>query len=173
MTPADRQPFLEVLGAFADLKGKKLTSAALELYWRAMQHWPLEEFQDAAAHLLRTCEFMPMPRDFENLRKAGRPTAGEAWAQVLAIARCGGTESGDELTDRAAAAIGGYRAVSMSETDRTPFLERRFCEHYEAIQEAEEARRGVPQIASACRQRLNGPQPVKALLSASLERHEP
>ena len=77
MESSDRQAFIEVVIGFAELKGKQLSAPALELYWEALKDWPLDEFKVAAAHLLKTSEFMPTPNSFEEIRKAGRPTAAE------------------------------------------------------------------------------------------------
>jgi hypothetical protein len=157
---------------FAELKGKQLSAPALEIYWRSLQHWPLEDFRAAAEQLLRTCEFMPLPKDFEDLRKAGRPTVGEAWASVLAWVRSGnynsrlpllnGDDRGrpDRLAERAVRAIGGYQAIAMSETDKTHFLERRFAEHYEAMQDADEVREELPEIAYTGSSRISGPRHI-------------
>ena len=147
MIPEDRQAFLETVVGFAELKGKQLSAPALELYWRALQDWELEDFRAAAAYLLKTCEFMPTPKDFEDLRRAGRMTAGEAWGEVLECARHGDPPPDDPLLRRALRAIGGINTVMMSETDKTHFLERRFCEHYETMRESDDAREAVPQIA--------------------------
>lgn len=155
MKPADRQKFVEVIMGFAELKGKQLSAPAMELYWRSLQHWPLADFLAAAEHLIRTCEFMPMPKDFEDLRKAGKPTAGEAWA--TAVANCGSCHSalgytsggtcGDPFIDRVVRAIGGYRAIALCDSEKLHFLERRFSEHFETMQDAEDTRDAVPEIA--------------------------
>lgn len=172
MTPDDKQAFAEIVTGFAELKGKSLSTAALKIYWNSMQHWEIAAFREAANQLLRTCEFMPTPKDFEDLRKAGRPTAGEAWTEVLNYVRKGFVywdagrptpnaavqKPASPLTDRAVAAIGGYQAIAMSETDKTHFLERRFAEHYEAMQDADEVREALPQVAFSERPKLNGPQ---------------
>jgi hypothetical protein len=161
---ADRKAFLEVVLGFAELKGKQLSAPALELYWRSLQHWELAEFHVAAEQLLRSCEFMPLPKDFEDLRKSGRQTAGEAWAQVLELARGRAAPALSALALRAVNAIGGLRTVMMSETDRTPFLERRFCEHYESIGDAEEVRDAVPQLAYQPSRQISGPATTRQLL---------
>lgn len=178
MIPADRKTFAEVVLGFAELKGKQLSAPALELYWRAMQRWSLDDFLAAAEQLVRTSEFMPTPKDFEDLRKAGRRTAGEAWTIVLDYARHNYSqwdyglpclngnaqpEPDDELLLRAVRAIGGFKAVAISPIDKTPFLERRFCEHYEQMQDADEVREAVPQIAFG-KNRLSGPNRVVDLL---------
>lgn len=179
MIPADRQKFLEVIVGFAELKGKQLSAPALELYWRSMQRWSLEDFLAASEQLIRTCEFMPTPKEFEDLRKAGRRTAGEAWTLALdfarrgfdrwlggGISRNGIAEPDDELLMRAVRAIGGFRAIAMSPTDKTIFLERRFCEHYEAMQDADEVREAVPQIAYREPPLLSGPRRIQDIGSS-------
>jgi hypothetical protein len=146
----DRKPFLEIVIGFAELKGKNLSAPALELYWNAMQGWDLADFQAAANHLLRTCEWMPLPHHFEELRKAGRATAGEAWAKAVGWARSGAyrdCEMGDPITDKAVRALGGCKAIAMCDEDKLHFLERRFAEHFESIQDATDTREAVPQIA--------------------------
>jgi hypothetical protein len=169
MTPDDRLTFVEIVLGFAELKGRQLPAPAIELYWRSLQHWPLDAFRAAAEQLVRTCDFMPGPKDFEDLRKAGRATHGEAWAQVLSVVRAGAYNRRgiiiSELVDHAVAAIGGYNAIGMSDTDKTHFLEKRFAEAFEQLQDAEDTREAVPQIAySDAGPRLQGPKSAAALL---------
>lgn len=171
MTDPDRAKFLEVVLGFAELKGKQLSAPALELYWRALKHWTLENFQLAAEQLLRSCEFMPTPKDFEDLRKAARLTAGEAWDRARRAAdSCvsngqvgSGGSCGDALIDRVVRAIGGYAVIFLCDLEKLTFLERRFCEHYGTIEDAQEVRESVPQLmAPETPQRLKGPQPEAA-----------
>lgn len=152
MIAADRKKFLEIVIGFAELKGKALSAPALELYWRSMQAWSLEDFQAAAEVLLRTTEFMPTPKDFEDLRKAGRMTPGEAFSRAMEIARdCSPyrtSTSGDERIDAAARACGGYFAMGQQETAKLGFLERTFTEHFAAISDAQDTREALPRIAA-------------------------
>lgn len=177
MKPENRKKFLEVIVGFAELKGKQLSAPALELYWRSLQHWSLEDFLCAAEHLIRTCEYMPLPKDFEDLRKAGRPTSGEAWTK--AVAACGSCHSplgytnggtcGDPFVDRVVRAIGGYKAIAMCDSEKLHFLERRFAEHFETMQDAEDIREEVPRIAFKRGQALGGPKPLSQLLAIEEE----
>lgn len=177
MTPADRRKFLEVVVGFAELKGKQLSAPALELYWRSLQHWELKDFLAASEHLIRTCEYMPIPKDFEDLRKAGRPTSGEAWAK--AVAACGSCHSavgytnggtcGDKFVDRVVRAIGGYRAIAMCDSDKLHFLERRFAEHFASMQDAQDIREDVPLLAFSRSNALGGPKAVRALMGHTEE----
>lgn len=152
MNAIDRGPFLEIIMGFAELKGKSLSAPALELYWNAMQAWSIEDFRAAANQLIRTCEWMPMPKHFEDLRKAGRETAGEVFGglrQWLKYGPYGYTLDPNTPRPIAAAirAMGGADAYAMCEVEKLPFLEKRFCEHYDQITGAEEIREELPEIA--------------------------
>ena len=174
MTPADRKAFVEIVVGFAELAGKQLSPAALELYWRAMQHWPLAEFRDAAAVLVTRCAFMPTPKDFEDLRKAGRMTAAEAWE--CARRACGSAiqhgrltsrgTCGDELIDKAVRGIGGYGVIAMCESDKLHFLERRFCEHYATLRDVTDVREALPALTNpdGARTAINAPAKAAELL---------
>lgn len=172
MKPDDRKSFVEIVIGFAELKGKQISAPALELYWRSMQHWSLREFQMAAEQLLRTCEFMPTPKDFEDLRKAGRPTAGEAWSLARKHAdsclshghvTSGGT-CGDPFIDRVVHMVGGYGVLFMCESDKLGFLERRFAEHFATAQEATDTREAVPQLTRQRPRVTSGPQRLSTVM---------
>ncbi len=163
MQAADYPRFQAVMTGMAELYQRELSGPLLDAYWLALSSWGLSEFEAAAAELMKTCEFMPKPVAFNTLRKAGRATAGEAWAEVLECARRGLELPDDPLLRRAVHAIGGIRAVAMSDVDKTHFLEKRFCEHFESIQDAEDIREAVPQIAYSSK-RINGPTPINRLL---------
>jgi hypothetical protein len=151
MKPSDRKPFLEIVIGFAELKGKTLSAPALELYWNAMQTWELSDFQIAANRLLLTCPFMPTPKDFEDLRKAGRETAGEVFAEIrqwLRYSPNGYTLQPDtpRNIETAIRAMGGPNAYANCQVNKLPFLERRFCEHLETLQDVTGTRAALPQL---------------------------
>jgi hypothetical protein len=173
MQQSDFQRFKAVMNGMAKLYERELDAAVLDAYWLALRDWELADFEAAAGQLMRSSKFMPRPAEFHELRKAGRPTAGEAWIRVLEYVRKGyarwegggiskfgnAPQPDDALIDRAVQAIGGYDAIAMSSTDKTPFLEKRFCEHYDSMQDADEIREAVPQIARGeDRSRLSGPR---------------
>lgn len=151
MIESDRAKFAEILMGLSAIKpGAKLTREGIALWWNAMQDWPLEEFTAAASHLAKSVEFMPSPFHFEQLRKAGRMTAPEAWLLVLDRARGKHELEGDwndPTLQRALAVIGGLRVIELSPTDKTTFLERRFCEHFETMQTVHDTRDALPQLA--------------------------
>lgn len=162
MRADDKAEFAKVVLAFAELKGKQLSLPAVELYWFAMQDWDIEDFKMAAGHLLKTSEFMPVPKDFEDLKKAGRNTAGEAWDKAVghaASSRYRKGPTGDDLIDQCVRMIGGYAAIAMCEEEKLHFLERRFVEHYATLEESHDVRASLPRIAlegPSIAQRLKG-----------------
>ena len=157
MNEADKPEFVAALTELAALKpGAKLTPESYVAWWNAMQPWDIVDFCDACARLRDSMEFMPNPYHFEQLRKAGRTTSGEAWAEVLRIVRSGefrqaNGQSTNPLIRATVRAIGGYEAVAMSNTGSTHFLEKRFAEHFESITDAEDTREAVPQLAGPSR----------------------
>jgi hypothetical protein len=164
VTLDDFAEFSAVVIGFGELRGKTLSPAAIELYFRSMASWSLPEFKTAAEHLLRTCEWMPTPFHFEELRKAGRPVPAEAWLAAREIAKtwranASAPRSGVELVDRVVASIGGYRAIAMCNTDALGFLEKRFVDAYESMQDAWDTRESVPELTSSgSAMRLIGPR---------------
>lgn len=171
MKPADRKSFLEVVIGFAELKGKQLSAPALELYWRAMQSWTLEQFQVAAEHLVRSSEFFPVPADFERLKKAGKITAAEAWDAILqhckgAYRDGSGIDNGGPV-DMAVRGIGGYRAIAMHDLNYLPILQRQFADRFAELDDVMEIRHCVPQLVDQSTRtqiRHDGPRHISGAL---------
>lgn len=166
MQPIDSKRFRSMLAGMGRMYGQELDQLVLDAYWLALGDWSLDDFEAGARQLMQTAKFMPRPADFHELRKAGRPTAGEAWSKILECARAGYDEPQLDIpAKRALAAIGGIGAVMRSETDKTHFLEKRFAEHFGAMQDAHDIREAVPLIADAGR-RISGTRSIGALLTA-------
>lgn len=164
MQQDDFTRFRDVMAGMGRVFGAQVDSVILDVYWLALREWTIGEFEGAAAHLLQTAQFMPKPADFTALRKqAGEQTCGEAWAQVRAVLpnvnRYEPTSISPRI-DHVVRAMGGYLALSMTETENLPFRENRFRELWEELGEADEARAALPFVAA----RLNGPQSSQALL---------
>ena len=152
MQATDFERFRVLMLGMGELYGKEISGPLLDAYWVALRGWEIKDFEAGCAHLMGTATFMPRPADFTALRKAGRETAGEVFAGIRQYLRY--TPNGYLLqpgTPRAIAnsilAMGGPNAYAMCDEEKLPFLERRFCEHYEQIRESEDTREAVPQIA--------------------------
>lgn len=148
MQPSDRAEFLKVLNGLAAMKGKPLAVEALDLWWLSMQTWTLADFKSAAGHLVGSCQFMPTPYDFNQLKKAGEQTPGEAWAAALKLCLDWRNVQPDSRILRAANAVGGLRFIAHSNIeDDLPFVEKRFKEAYEELADVESVREALPGIA--------------------------
>lgn len=152
MQASDKPAFLKVLNGMAAMKKATLIPEVLDLWWGCMEDWDIEDFKAAAIQILKTATFMPTPKDFEDLRRAGRETAGEVFASIgrwIVYSPHGHTLHPDTPRPIAAAirAMGGPGAYMMSDESKLPFLERRFCQHYDQITGVEDSRDAVPQIA--------------------------
>lgn len=161
MLPSDFQAFKRIIAGMGRVYGIEADGVILDAYWLALKSWPLDEFEQAAAHLIGKSQFMPKPADFNALRKAGQQTAGEAWAIVAEYNRRGqyGSRPGGKI-DRVIQAMGGYGALASMTTDQMQFRERRFAELWDEIGDAEETRAALPSATA----RLSGPQPMSAML---------
>lgn len=164
MTPNDFQRFKAVMAGMGRVFGADVDSVLLDAYWLALRDWTLTDFEGAAVHLMANSQFMPKPADFNELRKAGRETAGEAFQRARQIVRSlfpreySSHQSGDPRLDAAIRACGGYEALAMCTTESIGFFENRFREHYESITDAEDVRGALPNLTGGAR--LTGPQPV-------------
>src|SRR3546814_19966644 len=67
-----------------------------------------------------------------------------------------GCSSDLALVDSTARMVGGFEAIALCETRKLGFLERRFCEHYGALEDATDARESVQQIAQDSTERFTG-----------------
>lgn len=175
MRSEDDLEFARVLNGLAVVKtGAKITKEALAIWFNAFQSWSIQDFTAAASHFVMAVQWMPNPYHFEQLRRAGEPTAGEAW--TTAVENClswrTGTSAAGELIDRVVAMVGGYRAIALADQDTAlPHIERRFKEAYAQLAEREPIREALPQIAKPpSRVALRGPAPIVQCLPAELRR---
>ncbi len=148
MDSNDRPEFVRVLNGLAAIKRVDLTKEAYELWWQSMKSWPIDDFKEAASYLLKNCQFMPTPYDFEQLRKKGEPSAHEAWVTALAHAEGAWRQGvlGDALTDQVVAMLGGYRLLALTNSDKLGFLERRFLDAYNDFLDTGGVRKALPDL---------------------------
>lgn len=152
MQVTDFERFRVLMIGMGELYGKEISGPLLDAYWVALRSWEIKPFEEACAHLMANATFMPRPADFTALTKAGRETAGEVFAGLRQWLKY--TPHGYQLdaeTPRkiasAFAAMGGAQAYAMCDEEKLPYLEKRFCEHFDQISEVEDARVSVPKIA--------------------------
>ena len=176
MTPEDYETFCGILLGFAEPRRIPLSSTTFELYWGALADWTIEDFRAAANVLFKRCDWMPTPKDFEDLRRSATERAGvEAWEVARRAARSAialgrvrdDVTSGDALVDRAVATVGGYGAIAMCESAWLHALERRFLQAYVEVREVAEIRAALPHFterASLQQRNATGPASVAEIL---------
>ena len=176
MTPEDYETFCGILLGFAEPRRIPLSSTTFELYWGALADWTIEDFRAAANILFKRCDWMPTPKDFEDLRRSATERAGvEAWEVARRAARSAialgrvrdDVTSGDALVDRAVATVGGYGAIAMCESAWLHALERRFLQAYVEVREVAEIRAALPHFterASLPQRNATGPASVAEIL---------
>jgi hypothetical protein len=152
MQSTDFERFHALLIGMGELYGKDISTPLLDAYWVSLRDWELADFESACGHLMAHATFMPRPAEFTALRQAGRETAGEIFAGIrryIEYSPYGYTLAANTPRAVAAAirAMGGADAYAMCDVDKLPFLEKRFCQHYEEIIEHEETREELPKIA--------------------------
>jgi hypothetical protein len=178
VTPEDYESFCGILLGFAEPRRIALSSTTFELYWAALTEWTIEDVRSAANILFKQCDWMPTPKDFEDLRRSATERAGvDAWEMARRAARSAialgrvreDVTCGDALVDRAVATIGGYGAIALCETAWLHALERRFLQAYVEVREVAEIRAALPHFAALDAlppRSATGPSSVSAILSS-------
>ncbi len=166
----DRPEFVRVLNGLAAIKRVDLTKDVYELWWQSMKDWPIDAFKDAAGYLLKNCQFMPAPFDFEQLRKKGKTSAHEAWAMALHHADGAWRQGvlGDALTDQVAATLGGYSVIALTHKDKLGFLERRFLDAYNDLLDTSVVREALPDLTERARIQNGSPVQIGEIAKASV-----
>lgn len=157
MQASDKAEFVRVLTGLAAIKRVDMTKEAYEMWWLSMREWDITEFREAASHLIKTCEWMPSPYDFDQLKRLERPSANEAWE--MAITHSNGhwrknRSCGDHNIDSVVSTMGGYQALAMCEIDKLGFLERRFLSTYNDFSDSHAARAALPYLSELSSARI-------------------
>ena len=167
---SEKKEFVRVLTSLADIKRVDLTKETYEMWWNCMRDWTISDFSDAAGFLLKNCQFMPTPFDFEQLRKKREPSAHEAWAKVMCHVEGAWRQGvlGDALIDRVIAMLGGYRLIALTSSDKLGFLERRFMDAYNDLLDTGGVRAALPRLTERARIRHGAPVQIGDIAKASV-----
>lgn len=170
MDSGDRPEFVRVLNGLAAIKRVDLTKEAYEIWWQSMKNWSIDDFRDAAGYLLKNCQFMATPYDFEQLRKKGKPSPHEAWAMALHHADGAWRQGvlGDALIDRVVAALGGYSVIALTHKDKLGFLERRFLDTYNDLLDTSVVREALPDLTERARIQNGSPVQIGEIAKAAV-----
>jgi len=166
----DKPEFVRVITSLAAIKGKDLTKDVLLLWWQCLKDWPVDDFKNAAGYLLKNCQFMPTPFDFEQLQKKGEVSAHEAWAMAMDHVEGAWRQGvlGDALIDRVVAALGGYSVIALTKTDKLGFLERRFLDAYNDLLDTTVVREALPDLTERARIQNGSPVQIGKIARAAV-----
>jgi hypothetical protein len=139
MKKTDKTEFLVALSSVAELFGKTLTDATIELWWSVLKDLPLEDIKSGFSRHLRDAErgrFMPAPADIIGKTVAKR-TALVAWAEVEEHMRLVGAYRSVEFADGTINAVikdmGGWPWLCRQNLDE-PWTQREFERRYREYQ---------------------------------------
>lgn len=134
----DVTSFADALQAAANLYGKPLTTPTMELYWRVLERYELDEVLVALSRHLAdpdVGQFMPKPADIiRQLDGAGDTRAMQAWTKALDASRTIGTYRtvvfDDWRINAVIADMGGWIKLGELTEDEVPFRAREFEKRY-------------------------------------------
>ncbi|HET8550930.1 MAG TPA: DUF6475 domain-containing protein [Gammaproteobacteria bacterium] len=138
MNGDDAETFKVILRGIGELYGKDISSALLDLYWRALERHDIDDIRRAANNHVRDPDqgqFFPKPADIERHIAGNTATrAMTAWSKVIgAVKRVGPWQSvvfDDSVIHAVLADMGGWIALGEITDDETPFKAREFEQRY-------------------------------------------
>lgn len=126
MTEDERNNFEIIIAGIAENYSKSLTMMQLEIFWRTLKKYTLRQIQTAAYEIISTSEFFPVPAKFIKIIEFGEETlAYEAWQHMMEDMQRG-IITDDPVTAKTAQVMGGWKKLSMTNTDELKFLKREF-----------------------------------------------
>lgn len=171
METSSKPEFVRILTGMAAVKRIDLTTEAFEIWWLALADWDIEDFRSAAAHLIKTCEFMPGPHDFEKLKRLSRLSAQEAWSQALSFAdgQWRTEQHPDDRINRVVEMLGGWRTLALTNVEKLGFVQRRFVDAYADLNDGEDTRAALPSIAGEPLQRIGRSSEIAGVLEQAAD----
>lgn len=116
----DRLEFGKVIATMAKIYDKEMTEPMVALYWAALQKYPIDRLQEAAAYIISTRKYtkMPLPADFieyidppEDLETKGVLAANEALDKMEFEGSGKSVQFGDPIISQVIDRLGGWITV--------------------------------------------------------------
>ena len=121
---------------------KKISKNLIEVYFRSLSSFDIEQIKQAANELMTTWEnnYLPKPAHFIKIIDGSQQDNSLlAWENVLNEIASKGIRSAnfDQNTTRAINACGGIEAIGLCDIDKLDFKKRAFIENYKVINKTE------------------------------------
>lgn len=141
MQRIDFQRFTQALTACAELYGRELSEGALQMWWRLLDRYDIEQVESALHACVSNADsgqFMPKPADVIRVLAGGTHTdrAQIAWGKVLKAMSTVGAYADVVFDDPSIHAViedlGGWPKLCRTETKELGFVQNRFCLSHKA-----------------------------------------
>lgn len=139
MDKHDVKRFAAALGAACAIYDRKpLPDAAMELYWGALEGFPIEDVEAAMQRHISQSPFFPKPADLIGLMAVSSEEQGLiAWGQVYDAVRFVGSYGVPTFEDEniwpAIRAIGGWKHLCSMQEAHSHFWQKRFMDAYGVV----------------------------------------
>jgi len=142
MIANDKEKFVMLMTAIAELHNKKLSKPLLDIYWHALKKFNLVDIQQAMNQLILdpdVGQFMPKPADIVRYLEGDKETkALQAWSKVTRgireIGSWGCAEFDDPVIHLIISEMGGWIELCRLSTRELAFRFQEFEKRYKAYQ---------------------------------------
>ena len=131
----DKRKFSEFLTGLGEIFDKEITKTLNKVYWECLKPYTDQECEIAFTKTIANCKFFPRPAEIiENIPKTN---AFNAWGVVIdALER--GEEPQNYAIQETIRRLGGWSWLTRQTYDELVWVEKRFYEYLEVINETPE-----------------------------------
>ncbi|MEI8055429.1 MAG: DUF6475 domain-containing protein [bacterium] len=138
MFEQDLKKFAELIVGISEVYGKSFTSAAIEIYWRILEPFRLEDVSAAIDRHVQHPDdgkFLPKPSDIiKAIEGSTQSQALSAWSKATYAMRCiscyESVAFDDALIHAVIKSMNGWPKLCLVDDKQLPFTEKEFLERY-------------------------------------------
>ena len=140
----DKKAFAEMISTLAVLYDKDVSPVLRKIYWEVLSTYSDEEVKFMFNQAVANCKFFPKPSELiqfiktikQEQKQLEEITSLEAWGMVMSGLEYGRVPE-DEKIQQAIRRLGGWDYLKGKTYDDLHWLEKRFVEHYNQIEESQ------------------------------------
>jgi len=136
MQQTDKQPFMELmLAGCAVYDRKPMEKPALQMYWKLLERFSLDEVQAAMHRHMEASAWFPKPAELiAQIEGRAGENANNIWSQIITKLESGDYDltGFDNRTVQALQSIGGIKQLGRTSYATLDFKRKAFIEAYEA-----------------------------------------
>ena len=143
----NRKAFAEMMSALSILYDKEIPDMLSKMYWEVLVNYSDDEVKFMFNQAIANCKFFPKPSELiqfvktqkQEQKQLEKINSLEAWGMVMSGLEYGRIPSDDKIQE-VIHRLGGWDYLKGKTYDDLHWLEKRFIEHYEQIEESEKYR---------------------------------